>query len=77
MTSNKKQTQQLILRGVASFNKYKGGNPRHLGQKETEKETVDTEGGILRLMNHNNGHNISCIHHETDGVPYLNPVRAL
>ena len=77
MTYNKKQTQQLRLRGVAYFNKYIGGNLLHLGKKEIDKETVDTEGGILRLVNHKNGHKISCIHHETDGEPYLNPVRAL
>ena len=32
---------------------------------------------MLRLVNSKSGHKSTCIHHETNGEPYLNSVRSL
>ena len=44
MTSNKKKTQQFILRGILFFKKDKGGNLIQLVQKAKDEETMEAEG---------------------------------
>ena len=71
------QTQQFRLRDILFFKKHKVGNLHQLRRKETYKETMYTEEATFRQTNQNNRQKNSCIHHETNGEIYLNPVISL
>ena len=45
--------------------------------KETDEVIMDAVGSISSLMNQKSGHKNACIHHETNGESYLNPVISL
>ena len=42
-----------------------------------DEEIIDAQGETLRMINQKRGHKNSCIHNETNGEQYMNPVRAL
>ena len=50
MKYDKKEIRQFRLKDKLFFKKYKGVNFPHLRQKSTDKETMDAEGAILRLL---------------------------
>ena len=77
MASYNNQMQTFRLRDIVLFKKNKGGNLCQWWWNAKNREIMEAYGAMMRLVNHKSGHINSWINHETNGEPYLNPVREL
>ncbi len=75
--NDSKQTQQFKVGDVTFFKRDHQGNLRQLPWNASPDLVMSADSATLKLDNQKNGWHGVCIHHESNGDPVHDPVRAL